>query len=450
MKSNELINIAILVIGDLNRSPRMLNHAKAVSSLVKNVNQVSLIGYNGGDLREDIKNDKKIQPYYINLNALNVKLSKLPRFLFPLVALIKIIFQIYFLIWIMLFSIPKPKMIILQNPPSIPALLICILICFIRKSKLVLDWHNYGYTILKVNGRNKILVYLSYLYEKVLGGFSYINLCVSKAMKQDLKSKFNIEAIEFPDKPMPNVFSNKTPDSKDVFNLFMKYKATFKVESFFEPDLNSSSLGLSFKKNRPFLFLSSTSWSPDEDFDILLNAMVKCDGILSNSSSQLMNDKEIYMIITGKGPMRDAFIQKTESKNLKYFKVKTIWLDSDDYPKVLSMVDLGVCMHYSSSGYDLPMKVVDMFSAGLPVLAIEYETLKELVKDKKNGYLFKDDNDLCELMRKSIIEFYEKGENKSLTEMRDFIRKDFNQNWIEQWKERLYDYIVSDKNQKLN
>lgn len=37
---------------------------------------------------------------------------------------------------------------LLQNPPAIPTLSVAVLVCAIRGSTLVIDWHNFGYTIL--------------------------------------------------------------------------------------------------------------------------------------------------------------------------------------------------------------------------------------------------------------------------------------------------------------
>ena len=41
-------------------------------------------------------------------------------------------------------------LLFLQNPPAIPSLAVCWLVSVIRNIKFIIDWHNYGYTILRL------------------------------------------------------------------------------------------------------------------------------------------------------------------------------------------------------------------------------------------------------------------------------------------------------------
>ncbi len=210
---------AILVLGDLNRSPRMLNHSKAISEVMNNVDEVSLIGYKGSDLRSDIANDNKIKVYYIPDDYCKF-FKTLPRIFFILSAFIKIIVQVFYLFYTLL-TIPRFNFLILQNPPGIPAIYICSIVCFIRRATFVLDWHNYGYTILECNGRNKLICFIAKLYEHLYGHSSHINFCVSDAMKKNLKKMFNIDAITLPDQAMKNVF--KRLNLEEAHTVFQKY-----------------------------------------------------------------------------------------------------------------------------------------------------------------------------------------------------------------------------------
>ena len=210
---------AILVLGDLNRSPRMLNHSKAISEVMNEIDEVSLIGFKGSDLRSDIANDNKIRVYYIP-EKINNYLKKLPRIFFLISAIIRIILQVFYLFYILL-TIPHFKFLILQNPPGIPAIYICSIVCFIRRSIFVLDWHNYGYTILECNGRNKLICLAAKMYEFIYGHSAHINFCVSNAMKKHLYEIFRINALTLPDQAMKNVFKRlSVEESHEVFEKY--------------------------------------------------------------------------------------------------------------------------------------------------------------------------------------------------------------------------------------
>lgn len=139
---------------------------------------------------------------------------------------------------------------------------------------------------------------------------------------------------------------------------------------------------------RTALLVTSTSWTPDEDFDMLLSALETYEKAKASSgNSQFPN---ILLAITGRGPLKQEFEKRVHhlEKTWKCVRVCTVWLEPHDYPKLLGAAHLGLSFHSSSSGLDLPMKVVDMFGAGLPVCALNFACLHELVVDGVNGLTF--------------------------------------------------------------
>ncbi|CAO2812846.1 unnamed protein product [Amaranthus hypochondriacus] len=374
----------VVVLGDIGRSPRMQYHALSLASQASL--KVDIVAYGGSDPHPAVLKHPSI---CIHKMAQWPKFTQnLPWLLRYFVLLLKPIFQFLVLLWHLCVRIPAPDVFLVQNPPSVPTLVAVKWASWIRHSAFIVDWHNFGYTLLGLSlGRGSRFVAAYRWFEKHYGQLADGSLCVTKAMQHELAQNWGIRATVLYDQP-PDFFHPASIEDKH--KLFLKLDKEFRH----------------FEGVRDCI-------SHDEDFDILLEAAVMYDrrvaAILSEDDSikneaiwDAMNDGKQIMyprllfVITGKGPEKEKYIQKMKNLNLKRVAFRTMWLAAEDYPLLLGSADLGVCLHTSSSGLDLPMKVVDMFGCGLPVCAASYSCIEELVKVEINGLLFSSSSELAD------------------------------------------------------
>ena len=104
----------------------------------------------------------------------------------------------------------------------------------------------------------------------------------------------------------------------------------------------------------------------------------------------------MVFVITGKGPEKAFYEEKIASSKFHKVSIHTMFLSHSNYALLLGSSDLGVSLHTSSSGLDLPMKVVDMFGCKLPVCAFKFDCIHELVQHEKNGLVFETPDKLVE------------------------------------------------------
>lgn len=143
----------------------------------------------------------------------------------------------------------------------------------------------------------------------------------------------------------------------------------------------------------------------------------------------------LVCVITGKGPQKEYYRKLIDSLQLEHVQICTPWLEAEDYPVLLGSADLGVCLHKSSSGLDLPMKVVDMFGCCLPVCAIHFHCLHELVKHEENGLIFRDAQELAEQLKSLLSEF--PGSGGQLGAFRRTLRHSGGPGWDENWDQNV-------------
>ncbi|CAK9205706.1 unnamed protein product [Sphagnum jensenii] len=431
---------AVVVMGDLGRSPRMQYHAL---SLARQAGlEVDLVAFAGTEPHVEL-----LQHLHVHLHLMRAPFPQgLPRILYLLLLPLKLVIQFMTLLWVLCVQISAPDFFLVQNPPSIPLLTVVRLACWIRKAAFVIDWHNFGYTILALSlGSSHPLVKIYFWYERGYGKMANGHLCVTKAMQHELAQNWGIRATVVYDRS-PEFFHPISLIAKhelfcrldtalthpvgirdccgDGLMEVPNYEVPYVCHTLFTSYTKGGDMDgawkeiqegdcYSYREGRPALIVSSTSWTADEDFGILLEAATMYDRRVAALLGEINADfsdravesyfntgtqnpfPRLLFVVTGKGPMRAMYEERICKLRLQRVAFRTMWLSAEDYPQLLGAADLGVCLHTSSSGLDLPMKVVDMFGCGLPVCAVSYSCIRELVKDQDNGLLFSSPSELA-------------------------------------------------------
>ncbi|WVQ70654.1 hypothetical protein IAR50_000176 [Cryptococcus sp. DSM 104548] len=381
----------VLVLGDIGRSPRMMYHA---DSFAKNQWPTHVVGY-----EDTAPIPSLLENQLVSFHGL----AEAPTFvgLLPWVlrAPIRVLYQIMSVIYICIWSIPyNTEVLLVQNPPSIPTLALAQAVCFVNKTKLIIDWHNTGYSILAMRvGERSPLVKVATWFEAKFGQNAFAHLFVTRALEEFLVQEWDLrgKTTVLHDRPPPNFRRTGPMVQHELFHrLIPELDPPFPSphplndpKSTIFTEITPSGMP-ALRTNRPALVVSSTSWTADEDFTPFVEAL---DGYQKAVDSGA-NLPKLVVIITGRGGLRAQFesivASRETSQAWRDIIVRCVFLPARDYPALLGSADLGVSLHSSSSGRDLPMKVVDMFGCGVPVLARNFACLDELVKDGKNGRVF--------------------------------------------------------------
>lgn len=235
---------------------------------------------------------------------------------------------------------------------------------------------------------------------------------------------------------MGRVLRNEYPITTRIFPLHDRPRPDFQLLTksqriaFLQGLSETKPYAAEIEDGRLKLLVSSTSWTPDEDFSLLLDALVEYSRLAMHSHPHL---PKLLAIITGKGPQKAYFrerIQQLEAEGkLKMAVVKTAWLTFKDYTSLLGAADLGISLHMSSSGLDLPMKVVDMFGAGLPIVGwSDFEAWTELVVEGVNGRGFTSAADL-----EAILMDLFGSDNTQLQILRVGATRERKRTWDDEW-----------------
>lgn len=393
---------AVIVLGDIGRSPRMQYHARALADAGV---AVDLVGHAGTRADAGLESHERIRLHRLP-HPRPVALSA-RRWHFLLRAAGRTLRETAQLLHLIAWALPRPDLVLVQTPPAIPTLVVAWCGARARGARFTIDWHNFGDRVLALRlGNSSPLVRLAARFERTLARRADAHLVVSDAMRLILERDWRVGPVRvLHDRPASRFTTLTDAERADARRELLSILGA-------EPSAHQA------------ILVSPTSWTADEDTDLLLEALVLYDQRASN--------QRLLVALTGNGPRRAACEERIRSLALTRVTIYTTWLESDAYPRLLAAADLGVCLHRSASGVDLPMKVADCMGAGVPVCALDYgPCLREAIQPGVNGLVFADANELVQHLETL---FAAPGAPEMLRRLRQGVAATRRETWEEGWQ----------------
>ncbi len=402
---------AVVALADLGRSARMCYHARGLAA---NAIDVDLVGLEGTPLSHGVTDDRRIAVHRIAPSTLRQR-KGLTTLAYTMAALMDAT-RLSYRLWRALRALTPPDLVIVQTPPQFPTLFVASLALRRRAVRFVIDWHNLGYTLLRLRlGRWHPAVRFARWLERREARRVDGHLCVSRALAAFLESRFGVHDVRvFYDRPAARFAPVDRLD-----------RERFRQALFTRLGLRGGVVGF---------IVCPTSWTEDEDFDVAVEAVVHLEERIRGweAASEGRRFPDLVILVTGDGARRAEFERRFAGLPSRRVQLRTRWLEPDDYPRVVGSADLGLCLHRSSSGLDIPMKVADLFGAGVPVCALDYGAcLAERVRHGDNGFLFSTARQLADV----LFELFETfpASQQALDRLRAGARKSARPTWEEGW-----------------
>lgn len=389
----------------------MRYHAHALAA---NGVDVDLVGLEGTPLPREITDEPRITVHRIATPRLKIR-GELTGSTYAAAGLFDAM-RISFRLWRTLRTLRRPDLVLVQNPPAFPTLAVSWFSLRRRGVRFVVDWHNLGYTLLQLRlGQWHPAVRLARWYERRDARRVDANLCVSRGLAAFLESRFGVKQAQvLYDRPA----SAFTPiDRAD--------RERFRQALFARLGIRANTVGF---------IVCPTSWTEDEDFDVVIEAVMRLEERIRGweAGSSARRFPELVILVTGDGARRAEFERRFAGLPARRIQLRARFLEPEDYPRVVGSADLGLCLHRSSSGLDIPMKIADLFGAGVPVCALDYGAcLAERVRHGDNGLLFSNGGQLAEILFDLFETF--PADQKALERLRTGARKLARPTWEEGW-----------------